>query len=106
MIRWLIAAAVLVTAALAQDTARPASIEGRVLTLAGDPIRKATVRLEGAGTATRSYRFSSDAGGRFSLEPVEPGDYQISAERPGYLPQGDGEVIMLAPAERRRDVVI
>ena len=72
-----------------------ARVEGRVVGLAGDPLRKATLRLEKTGQPAEqpdaqvvrpsAYTSSSDAEGSFVFEDVDPGRYFLSAERTGYL---------------------
>jgi protocatechuate 3,4-dioxygenase beta subunit len=101
-----------------RKAAEVSSVEGRVLSLAGEPLRKAVVSLEPAadqgGRSDDSHVAITDAEGHFSLTSVEPGDYRLWAERTGYLrgsygtrQQGqEGAVITLTPAQRLTDVVL
>jgi len=74
--------------------ARTAHVEGQVLTQAGKPLRKATVRLtpyyaDRSLNAT-SYGNTADGVGKFVFEGVLPGRYTLTAERTGYLLQNYG----------------
>jgi len=74
--------------------ARTAHVEGQVLTQAGEPLRKATVRLtpyyaDRSLNAT-SYGDTADGVGKFVFEEVLPGRYTLTAERTGYLLQNYG----------------
>src|SRR5216684_4293953 len=70
-----------------------ARVEGRVTSVAGDPLRKANLRLQNtqapgpsnAQPPPPNYTSSSDADGNFLFEDVDPGRYILSAERNGYL---------------------
>ena len=84
-----------VSFAAAQNTPSPADpaqkirVEGTILSLNGDPVRKATVRLQGgtsqAGQPPVSYSEASDNGGKFLFDDVAPGRYTLSAEKPGFV---------------------
>jgi hypothetical protein len=74
-----------------------ARVEGHVLDQAGQPVRKATVRLTGNpppvnGRATRSttYVEVTDANGAFTVDQLAPGSYILSAQKPGYTPVRNG----------------
>jgi protocatechuate 3,4-dioxygenase beta subunit len=72
-----------------------ASIAGRTLNAAGQPIRKTSLTLRPANaqpgqTPVQSYTATSDAEGKFSFEGIEPGRYQLWAEHAGYLRQAYG----------------
>ena len=82
----------------AQNTPSPAAtgdagqkirVEGTILSLNGDLVRKATVRLQGSaaqpGQPPNNYSESTDSGGRFVFEDVAPGRYLLSAEKPGFI---------------------
>jgi protocatechuate 3,4-dioxygenase beta subunit len=73
-------------------------VSGRVLSTAGEPVRKATVRLQrggvqivmrgpGAPTPPGTYVETTGDQGDFQFEDVEPGAYQLQAERSGFVPQ-------------------
>ena len=89
MMRALLAIA-LAASALAQAPAN-GSISGSVTSLAGDPVRRATLHLQvfpvgPAGPSDlRIYTTESDSQGTFLFEDVEPGRYSLNAERTGYL---------------------
>lgn len=77
----------------ASAAARTARLEGQVLTQAGEPLRKASVRLTPYGTSLPnavSYVDTSDASGNFVFEAVRPGRYTLSAQRTGFLMQNYG----------------
>lgn len=66
-----------------------ASIDGRVLDLAGSPLRKVAVTADpqqtGTSQAGRSSFCSTDADGRFTLVNLEPGGYHLTFDRPGFI---------------------
>ncbi len=72
------------------------TVEGRVTNLAtGEPLTKTTllmVRAGGGGGGGRRqpYSASTDAEGRFKLKDIEPGSYQFSATRNGFVRQEYG----------------
>ncbi|MBS1829535.1 MAG: carboxypeptidase regulatory-like domain-containing protein [Acidobacteria bacterium] len=74
-------------AVVADPNAKPGRVEGRVVNAkTGEPMRKATVSLGGGGPRGGSPRaVMTEADGRFVFEAVEPGSYQLAAERTGYL---------------------
>ncbi|HEX5431624.1 MAG TPA: carboxypeptidase-like regulatory domain-containing protein [Bryobacteraceae bacterium] len=79
-----------VSVSAAQDSASPqkSGIEGSVMSLAGAPLKRATLRLQGRNTKPpppASYATESDAQGNFVFEDIEPGEYTLSAERAGYI---------------------
>ena len=63
---------------------RPAVISGRLVGVEGQPVRKAQVRVVHSDRRT-TRTATSDADGLFSLTDVPPGEYTLSATRPGYL---------------------
>lgn len=77
------------------ESASPARIEGRVVSLVGDPLRKANLRLQGMfrppspgstqPPVTTNYTTTSDAEGNFVFEEIEPGGFTLQAERAGYV---------------------
>jgi protocatechuate 3,4-dioxygenase beta subunit len=66
-------------------------IEGQVLSTAGAPLKKATVRLESGTDLNRAnplnHAATTDAEGKFRIENVDPGTYNLTADRTGYLHQ-------------------
>jgi protocatechuate 3,4-dioxygenase beta subunit len=64
-------------------------VEGTILSLNGDVVRKATVRLQGnltqPGQQPTSYSESTDNAGLFVFEDVAPGRYTLSAEKAGFV---------------------
>ena len=84
--------------AAAQNTPSPATpdaeqkkirVEGTILSLNGEAVRKATVRLQGAagqpGQPPTSYSETTDNAGKFVFEDVAPGRYTLSAEKAGFV---------------------
>jgi len=78
-------------------------MEGRVVGLNGEAVRKATVRLQrsGQGAAAQlnpivggqgpsDYSKTTDDAGKFVFEDVEPGRYTLIAEKTGFLTQRYG----------------
>jgi len=69
---------------------KPGSVEGVVINSAtGEPVKKATVTLQGAvrpglSEPTRSTS-TTDAGGHFHFDNVESGLYSINADRDGFM---------------------
>lgn len=101
----------------ANDAPRTAHLEGQVFTQAGEPLRKATVRLtHDADRSSKAvfYTDTSDATGKFVFEDVLPGRYTLSAERAGFLrqnysargatPDSPGVVLTFAPGQIMRDL--
>lgn len=64
-------------------------VEGTILSLNGDLVRKATVRLQGTGGQPSqlpvSYLETTDSAGKFLFDDVAPGRYTLSAEKPGFV---------------------
>jgi protocatechuate 3,4-dioxygenase beta subunit len=69
------------------------SIEGQAVNaITGEPVRKAHISLEKGDRQNRAdYSATTDAGGRFTIQDIDPGDYSLSAERNGFarLQYGD-----------------
>ena len=96
-------------------------IEGQVFNSAtGEPIKKAnlvlrrTDRTAGVmGNSSASYSTSTDAGGRFGMKDIDPGKYQLSVERTGFVstqygargPGRPGTTLSLAPGQQLKNVV-
>lgn len=63
------------------------SVQGRVLDDAGLPLPGARVRLEKQARRDRhTYQATSDADGRFRLDAMALGSYQVNATKSGYAP--------------------
>jgi hypothetical protein len=92
---WLIGAALAVaqntpsTAATPDTEKKKIRVEGTILSLNGEAVRKATVRLQGAapqaGQLPASYSESTDNEGKFVFEDVPAGRYLLSAEKAGFV---------------------
>ena len=93
-------------------------VSGRVVNaLTGEPVKKANIHLGYANrknqmSGERGYGGQADADGRFRFEAIEPGEYSLSAERPGYLhssygskaPNQTGTNLALAPGQQVTDL--
>lgn len=91
--RFLLISAFLASFIAAQE--QKCRLEGQVLSLAGAPLKKASVRLQFIGQQTPSvtpvnYSAASDGEGKFLFEDVTPGTYVLSAQRTGYINQTYG----------------
>ena len=91
--RLLLISALFASSVAAQD--QKCRVEGQVLSLAGAPLKRATVRLQFTGQQTPSvtptnYSATSDNEGKFLFEEVTPGTYILSAQRTGYINQSYG----------------
>jgi len=66
------------------------SIQGKVLQEPdGQPIRKANVQLNGRkGPADAKYTAVTDAEGQFRIDDVQPGQYFVVVEHPGFVQSG------------------
>ncbi|HEX8985163.1 MAG TPA: carboxypeptidase regulatory-like domain-containing protein [Bryobacteraceae bacterium] len=65
-----------------------ARLEGRVVnSVTGQPVRKAKLRISQRAQEPQAAGTESDAAGHFAFENLEPGTYQLMAEKPGYLQQ-------------------
>jgi protocatechuate 3,4-dioxygenase beta subunit len=64
-------------------------VEGTILSLNGEAVRKAAVRLQGivaqTGQSPANYSESTDNEGKFVFEDVAPGRYTLSAEKTGFV---------------------
>jgi uncharacterized surface anchored protein len=87
--RFLLISTLFASSIAAQD--QKCRVEGQVLSTAGAPLKKATLRLLAASqmnqTNFSNYAVSTDSEGKFSFEGVTPGTYILSADRTGYLQQ-------------------
>ncbi len=75
-------------------------VEGRVVALNGEAVRKATVRLQGAfnlqlngpapATPPPNYSETTDDAGKFTFEDVAEGRYNLTSEKTGFVTQRYG----------------
>ncbi len=71
-------------------------LEGYVLSVTGEAVRKATLRLQGNGPAQNAqvlpttYTESTDTAGKFVFEDVAEGSYTLAAEKAGFVTQRYG----------------
>ena len=91
-----IALAVTVSAARGQTGA--AEIIGDVVDLAGVPVPHAALTVTNVGTKNER-RLTADDHGRFMVTALVPGEYQITAEAPGFAPRRQEELV-LVPNQR------
>jgi protocatechuate 3,4-dioxygenase beta subunit len=93
-------------------TGEPGTIQGRVLSLAGNPLKRTSVFLRKAEGRGQQIAIT-DAAGVFSFSSVEPGSYRLSADRSGFVrqefgqkkPNKPGTVVTVAPRQEIRDLV-
>jgi len=99
----------------AEPPAQTATIEGRVLKAGTDePLKKAWVTLYKVEGEQRPGGASTDSSGRFILKDVEPGRYQLWAQRNGYVQQAYGQrgserfgtTLTLGPGQTLSDIVL
>lgn len=108
--------------ALAQPPAQKEKcvVSGRIVNaLTGESVKKADVHLSYANRKTQmsgphGYGGQADADGRFRFEAVEPGEYSLTADRPGFLrsnygsraPNQAGTNLTLAPGQQVTDLTV
>ena len=75
-----------------QEQPSAPSIQGKVLQEPdGQPIRKASVQLSGRrGPGEAKYSAVTDAEGKFGIDDVQPGQYYVVVEHPGFVQAGTG----------------
>ena len=77
----------LMAAAWADDDPARFAIQGNVVNaVTGEPLRNASVVLQGARSQDENANLSADAGGRFTIPSLPTGEYNVSATKPGYEP--------------------
>ncbi len=92
------------------------SIEGQVVNaVTGEPLKKAQIHMNSLGGRGNAAGFGavSDASGRFVIENLDPGRYNLSAERNGFVrqqygargPDRPGSTLSLNPGQHTRDLV-
>jgi len=89
------------------------SIEGQVMNAqTGDPVKKARVRLFSDDGRNNNYSANTDAGGHYVVQEIDPGSYNLLAERNGFIQAWYGtrganrnpRPLTLSSAQRVRDV--
>ncbi len=95
-----------------------ASVSGSVSSVAGDPLRRVTLRLSPLPAARGSSMevpvsnatAETDSQGNFTFDEVVPGRYMLQAERTGFLNAGysnaRGPVLTINPGQKTTDIVI
>jgi protocatechuate 3,4-dioxygenase beta subunit len=63
----------------------PGSVEGRVLSATGEPLRKVSLSLRPNGRGGGNYSTTSATDGSFRFGSVDPGNYALTGERTGYV---------------------
>jgi protocatechuate 3,4-dioxygenase beta subunit len=92
------------------------SAEGRVVNaISGEPVKKAQINVNILGGRSNAAGFGAvtDASGRFVIETLDPGRYNLSAERNGFVqqqygargPDRPGSPLLLNPGQHARDLV-
>ena len=66
-------------------TLPPGSLEGRVMSTTGEPLRKVSVSLRANGRGVGSYATTSATDGSFRFPSVDQGTYALVGERTGYV---------------------
>ena len=120
-----LASATLVLAALvaaqpppATDPKDLATLSGKTVSTEGQPLKKTALSLRsvggaaGSGLVLQNYTAISDGQGKFVFEGLQPGRYQLTAERQGYLRQnygskrsmGVGTILTLSKGEEVKDL--
>ena len=86
------------------------TIRGRVLQEPdGQPIRKANVELNGRKGPAAQYSAVTDAEGQFTIEDVQPGQYRVVVEHPGFVQSNAGghlTTISVQPSSGRNDLIL
>ena len=66
-------------------TLPPGSLEGRVMSTTGEPLRKVSLTLRPNGRGGGNYATTSAADGSFRFPSVDQGNYALIGERTGYV---------------------
>ena len=100
--------------ATTRPKAEECSLSGMVVKLAGsEPLRTATVQLQGKQDLAYTVSVVTDAGGRFELKGIDPGLYRLKVSRTGFVtqeygqktPNDPGAEIRLSPGQNLRDLL-
>jgi hypothetical protein len=114
MIRALVAAlgsfsaALLLHAQAPDDDSGFATLQGRAVNaVTGEPVRKAVVELSERGvTNAQNIVGSTDADGNFRFKHVAPGDYDLSAEKNGFLDVSYDTVLSVRAGDELKDLTL
>lgn len=96
------------------SVASSCSVSGLVVKLAGSmPLKSATVKLESVDDHSRTSSVTTDTGGRFEIQGVDPGRYRLRVIRDGYVtmeygqrtPSDPGAVMALSPGQTLKDLL-
>ncbi len=99
----------------AQQPPSKASITGHVTNAAtGEPLKKARVHLELLAPSAKVSMVMSNADGSFEFTNIDPGSYEISASRTGFLdttygakkPHQAGSILTLAAGQQVTDLTL
>src|ERR1700682_2725225 len=66
-------------------TLPPGSVEGRVMSSTGEPLRKVSLTLRPNGRGGGNYSTTSANDGSFRFPAVDQGNYALTGERTGYV---------------------
>jgi uncharacterized protein (DUF2141 family) len=93
------------------EQASTPSIQGKVLQEPdGQPIRKANVQLSGrTGPTAAQYSAITDAQGQFRIDDVQPGQYVVVVEHPGFVQSVTGSrrtTISVQPGSGKNDLIL
>jgi hypothetical protein len=73
--------------ALGADDLARFNLEGTVVNaVTGEPLRRASIALQGGLSQENNASLSADAGGRFIIPGLPAGDYTVTAAKQGYAP--------------------
>ena len=87
------------TALLSAQQQKPGSIRGQVLSMTGEPLRKAEVTLRGSGRGANASATTTDSSGVFAFDNVPAGNYLVSAQRNGFVRSNSPGVTVAAGQE-------
>jgi hypothetical protein len=68
-------------------------VEGKVVNVVtGEPLGKASTHMRGSDEDTQGLEFNgrTDAGGAFQIREIDPGKFRMTAQRAGFVNQGNG----------------
>jgi len=79
----------------------------------GEPIKRAGIYLQKSDDPRSGYSAHTDAAGRFAIDEIEPGRYNLRVEHTGYASQSYGEtsaesrgaVLTLIPGRKMQDLL-